>query len=84
MHGVRSNGWRVEGHRKANPFSSGGHRWRPTASNPHPPCPLICFARKSNLAASHAAKQHDGQITQNLSSARSKNILLSLSGKSVV
>jgi hypothetical protein len=46
--------------------------------------PLICFARKSNLAASHAAKQHDGQITQNLSSALAKNISLSLSGKSVV
>jgi len=26
-------------------------------------CRLICLARKSNLAASHAAKQHDGQIT---------------------
>jgi len=49
-----------------------------------PPCRLICFTRKSNLAAPHAAKQHDGQITQNLSSALAKNISLSLSGKSVV
>jgi len=47
-------------------------------------CPLRRFARKSNLAAPHAAKQHDGQITQNLSSALAKNISLSLSGKSVV
>jgi hypothetical protein len=32
----------------------------------------------------HAAKQHDGQITQNLSRPLAKNISLSLSGKSVV
>jgi hypothetical protein len=28
-----------------------------------PECALICLARKSNLLAPHAAKQHDGQIT---------------------
>jgi len=27
-------------------------------------CRLICLASKSNLAASHAAKQHDGQISK--------------------
>jgi hypothetical protein len=51
---------------------------------PAPLCALICLARKSKLAAPHAAKQHDGQITQNLSRPLAKNISLSLSGKSVV
>jgi hypothetical protein len=47
-------------------------------------CRLICAARNSNLAALYAAKQHDGQITQNLSRPLAKNISLSLSGKSMV
>jgi len=46
-------------------------------------CELICFARKRNLARATATKQHDGQITQNLSSPSRKNIPLNLSGKSV-
>jgi hypothetical protein len=52
---------------KARRVSSTGLTYPPqqqVARNLHPRCRLICLARKSNLAAPHAAKQHDGQITK--------------------
>ena len=43
---------------------------------------LICLARKRKSCAAAATFQHDGQITQNLSSPSRKNIPLSFSPKS--
>jgi len=45
-------------------------------------CKLICFARKHNLDSQAATKQHDGQISQNLSSPFCKNIPLNFESKS--
>jgi len=42
------------------------------------------LAGNDDVAAAHAAKQPDGQISKNLSSPRLKNIPLSPSGKSLV
>jgi hypothetical protein len=39
-------------------------------------CELIRFARKHNLARTTATNQHDGQISQTLSSHSRKNIPL--------
>jgi hypothetical protein len=52
------------------------------AFTPSTGCELICFARKRNFVQEAAARWHDGQITENLSSPSRKNILLSFSPKS--
>jgi hypothetical protein len=45
-------------------------------------CELICFARKHDLDHTTATNQHDGQISQNLSSHSRKNIPLPPQAKS--
>jgi hypothetical protein len=43
---------------------------------------LICFAHKRHFMQQPATNQHDGQITQNLSSPFRKNIPLNTQAKS--
>jgi hypothetical protein len=45
-------------------------------------CELICFAHKDNFTQRPATNQHDGQITQTLSSPSRKNIPLNFQSKS--
>jgi hypothetical protein len=45
---------------------------------------VLRFRCKRNLRATAATKQHDGQITESLSSPCCKNIPLNASGKSVL
>src|SRR5438270_11859640 len=60
-----------------------GHAFARPVGLTHPAdCELICFARKLNLDAQLRQNQHDGQISQNLSSPSRKNIPLNTSGKS--
>jgi hypothetical protein len=59
-------------------------RWASLRSTHPADCGLLRFPRKENLRAFPATKQHDGQITKNLSSPAAKNIPLHTQPKSAL